>query len=317
MRSAFSVLFAAVLAAAVFAACSAPVAEPAGPPAPPVEEDEGPWRVVEASDGLFGRLEVLEHRGSLALAADGVFQTVFPASPIGIPKGMLLRGGDHAELVPYFRPSARTALLIGLGGGLEARCFALHGIEVTAVEIDPEVVRLARKHFAVSCETVVADGRAFLDGDPRRFDAIVLDAFAGADLPEKLFTREAFEAAERRLEPDGVLAVHLIGRPGHPALRAVARTLAAVFPHAAATRAGIAGELQAIWLFSSAAPLDLGPAARLELDRLGFEGREFFAVDAGASPVLTDARSGLADLARDIAEEHRRLSIQIRRNPPW
>jgi len=82
------------------------------------EADLGPMRVLETAQGLQGRIEVLEHSGSLALVIDGVFQTVLPASSLGVTKGMLLRAGDHVELVPYFRPAVRSALLIGLGGSL-------------------------------------------------------------------------------------------------------------------------------------------------------------------------------------------------------
>jgi spermidine synthase len=274
-------------------------------------------RVLETADGLHERIEVLEHEGSLALVIDGVFQTVIPASPIGLVKGMLLRGGDHVELVPYFRPAARSALLIGLGGGLHATALALHGIEVTAVDIEPEVVRLAAERFNVACEMVVADGRAFLERDPRRFDAIVLDVFAGAGIPAHLFTREAFEAAAQRLAQDGILAVHLIGRPAHPAIQAIARTLEAVFPHVTATRSGTSGQLEAIYLFASPSPLALGPWVRGEVDRLGLASGAFASIDTKSATVLTDERNDLSTLAGSIGEEHRRMCLEIRRSPPW
>jgi protein-L-isoaspartate O-methyltransferase len=232
-------------------------------------------------------------------------------------RGLLLRGGDHIELIPWLRPSAREALLIGLGGGLQARALELYGISVTAVEIDPEVVRLARKHFGVTCQVAVGDGREFLMQRPRLFDAIVLDAFAGADPPEHLFTREAFEAAANRLEPGGVLAVHLFGRPEHPAIRAVARTLEAVFPHILATASGEFQDFQAIYIFASDLPLRPGPWVRAELENLGFTGREILGIDTRGSPVLTDGGRGLSALARDITERHRSFSLEIRRNPPW
>jgi spermidine synthase len=274
-------------------------------------------RVLEAVDGIHGRIEVLERDGSLALAVDGVLQTVFPAAPLGIAKGMLLRGGDHVELIPYYRPAARTALLIGLGGGLEARALALYGLEVTAVEIEPEVARIAAERFGVACETIVADGREVLEGDPRRFDAIVIDAFAGADPPAHLYTREAFEAASRRLAQEGILAVHLIGRPGHPAIAAVARTLEAVFPRVTATRSGPEGGLEHLYLFASPAPLELGPWVRAEVERLGLTSRAFTSIDTHEAPILSDAHNDLPALGRDLAEEHRRRSVAIRRSPPW
>jgi SAM-dependent methyltransferase len=311
-----SVLRPAALAAALaLAACAA-----RGPGVAPAERvPEGPWRVLETAAGRDGgRIEVLEHRGSLALSVDGVFQTVVPPVPAGIPKGLLLRGGDHAELVPWLRPGARTVLLVGLGGGLHVRALEeAYGMRATAAEIEPEVARIARERFGIRCGVIEGDGREVLERDPGRFDAVVIDAFSGESLPERLFTREAFEAAARRLAPDGVLAVHLIGRSDHPAVRAVAGTLQTVFPEVLATRAGLGGELGAIYLFASTAPLVLGLWTRAELEGLGFSGREIFSVDGANVPVLTDARSTLRALARDIADEHRRLSLEMRRNPPW
>jgi len=292
---------------------------PEAPPAftPELAPAGGPLRVLEVAGGRHGRIEVLEHRGFLALAIDGVFQTVVPPSIQGIHRGLLLRGGDHIELIPWLRPSARKALIIGLGGGLQARALEVYGISVTAVEIDPEVVRLARKHFGVTCRVAVGDGREFLVRCSRLFDAIVLDAFAGADPPEHLFTREAFESAANRLEPGGVLAVHLFGHPEHPAIRAVARTLEAVFPHILATASGEFQDIQAIYIFASDLPLRPGPWVRAELDNLGFTGREILDIDTRGSPVLTDGGRGLSALARDIAGRHRGFSLEIRRNPPW
>jgi SAM-dependent methyltransferase len=294
-------------AAAGGSGCAGREPEPAG----------GPMRVLEAVHGISGTIEVLEHGGMLALAIDGVFQTVAPAPPAGLSKGLLLRGGDHVELIPWLCPAARTALIIGLGGGLQARALNLYGIAVTGVDIEPEVVRIAAERFGVIGETIVDDGRHFLETGERRFDAIVLDVFAGADLPEHLFTREALEAASRRLTPNGIMVVHLIGPPAHAAIRAVARTLREVFPCVLSTRAGTGGELQAIYLFGGVTPLELGPWVRAEVGRLGFTGREFFDIDTAGSPVLTDAAHGLSILARDIAEKHRRFCREIRRNPPW
>lgn len=274
-------------------------------------------RIRDSIVGQDGTIEVLEYRRHLALVIDSVFQTVMPLSTLRVHKGMLLRGGDHTELLPWLRPATATALFIGLGGGLQAKALKLYDISATAVEIDPAVVRIAREHFGVSFDVVIGDGRDFLERDPRLFDAIVLDAFAGADLPEHLFTRKAFEAASRRLEAEGVLVVHLLGRPDHPAVRLVARTIETVFPHLLATRSGTSDEVQAIYLFASNTPFELGPWVRAELDRLGFTGKEILKIDTAGIPVLLDSDGTLSNLARDIAEAHRRRSLEIRRNPPW
>ncbi len=284
-------------------------------PAPSVRE--GPMRVLEEVEGLYGHLEVLEYGGMRALVADGVFQTVVPVSGAGIARGSLLRSKDFVELVPYVRPGARNALLVGLGAGLHARALALYGIEVESVELEREVARLAATHFALACTVSIGDGRAFLEREARRFDAIIIDTFVGGGLPEHLYTREAFETARERLADEGVLVVHLIGMPGHRAVRTVAATLAAAFPHLQAVRSGLGDELQHIYLLASRAALELGPWARRELERHGVGDRDFFVVDISGAPVLTDDRMFLAALAFDVVAAHREESAELRRNPPW
>jgi spermidine synthase len=251
------------------------------------------------------------------LTIDGVFQTVTPASSLHLPKGMLLRGGDHVELIPYFRPEARSALVIGLGGGLQTRSLELYGLEVTAVDIEPEVVRLAKKYFQVTCETVVADGRTFLQNTGRLYDAIVLDVFVGTTPPEHLFTRQAFECVAERLSPRGIFVVHLLGAPDHPAIRAVARTLAVVFPEWRATRSSVGGALESTYLFASPHRLTLGSWVRAEVGRLGLPRDALTDIDVSDGRILTDAGSGLSELTADISEEHRRASLEIQRSPPW
>jgi len=277
----------------------------------------GAMRVLEEVEGLYGYLEVLEHRGTRALACNGIFQTVLPIHGLGIVRGTLIRGRDYIELIPYFRPRARTALLIGVGAGLHERALAMYGVEVHGVEIDPAVIRLATKYFDLAAEVTVADGRAFLVRDQRRYDAVIIDAFLGGTTPEHLYTKEAFELVDGHLNPDGVLVVRLIGHPEHPAICAVGRTLQAVFPHIVAVRSGIANEVQHVFVFASRTALELGSSERLELGMYGFTGEELCDINTHGAAVLTDDRTGLSLLSSDLVAEHRRNSLRLRGKPLW
>ncbi|HSW45649.1 MAG TPA: fused MFS/spermidine synthase [Phycisphaerae bacterium] len=274
---------------------------------------DGPMRVIERAEGLYGFLEVLEYHGGRALVCNGVFQAALPLSTADVQPGLLIRGRDYTELVPYLRPAARAALVIGLGGGLHARMLSLYGFDVQAVEIEPAVVRLAEKHFGVYADVTIADGRAFLARTSRRFDAVVLDTFLGGTPPEHLYTREAFERIGEVLEPDGVLAIHLIGRPGHPATLAVIRTLQAVFAHTLGARSGFDDELQHLYLFASRSELSLAGEKGVALADFGFSGTDLFEPNAGNGILLTDDRTCLALLGRDLVVEHQQHSLQVRR----
>ena len=44
------------------------------------------------------------------------------------------------------------------------------------------------------------------------YDALVIDAFSGGNVPAHLITREAFQLYDQRIEPGGVLAIHISNR---------------------------------------------------------------------------------------------------------
>ena len=82
----------------------------------------------------------------------------------------------------------RTLLDLGLAGGT-----TVHGLRtqrphvaITGVELDPVVLEVARRHFALDGENltaVEADARVFLGRAGPRYDAIVVDVFRGAHSP--------------------------------------------------------------------------------------------------------------------------------------
>jgi spermidine synthase len=251
------------------------------------------------------------------LTCDGVIQTAVPTAAMDLRPGTLIRARDYVELAAYYRPAARTALIIGLGGGLHARAFACHRLSVHAVDIEPAIIPLAREYFGFTGEATVSDGRAFLDRTDRQFDVMVLDTFQGSSVPPHLYTKEAFTRMRECLTAEGVLAVHLVARPQHPATAAVARTLTAVFPHSVAVQSGFGNGLQHIYLIASSAPLELSPEQRLQLDAYGFVGDEFFVPKLTDGPLLTDEQNRLGQLCRDLAAEHRRRSFKMIRRPSW
>jgi SAM-dependent methyltransferase len=133
----------------------------------------------------------------------------------------------------------RDVLVIGSGAGMGLlHLERAHPRSLTAVEIDPLVVDLARGRFAAYSDHVydrvtthVAEGRTFLDATDRQFDVIV---FEGASLTTAhprvqvnaesyLYTREGIAKTLDRLRPGGVALVLFVGPE-----RALARLARAV-----------------------------------------------------------------------------------------
>jgi spermidine synthase len=109
-------------------------------------------------------------------------------------------------------------LLLGLAAGSVGRAVrALDpAAEIVGVELDREVVRLARRHFGLDglgIELVVGDALEFLRTDRRRFDLIVEDLFVGPSRsvrkPEWLLG-EGYPLIRRRLRLGGYVVSNTI-----------------------------------------------------------------------------------------------------------
>ncbi len=126
--------------------------------------------------------------------------------------GVSLAEYNHAMYGLMRQAGAARVLMIGLGGGTLATMLHRAGVEVVAVEIDPAIVELARAYFAMpeGIEIHVGDGAAFLARARRKFDAIVLDAYRGPQMPAHLTTPAFFGRVKARLAPGGIALANLI-----------------------------------------------------------------------------------------------------------
>ncbi len=110
----------------------------------------------------------------------------------------------------------KSVAAVGLGTGTLA-AYVKPGQHWTFFEIDPEVERIARdaRYFThlrtcgARCDVVIGDARLSLQNRSDMHDVIVLDAFSSDSIPIHLLTREAVEMYLARLNPGGVLAVHI------------------------------------------------------------------------------------------------------------
>jgi spermidine synthase len=213
-------------------------------------------RVLDLRDSAHGRIAVLEKGAFKLLVVGGIVQTGLPRRLDHLQRSDCLRIGYYQELLPYTlsmeeRPEGRRALLVGLAGGMTAAMLKLHGVKVDAVDLDPEIIRIAREHFSFTGEAVAADGRRFLEDCSAKYDFCVIDTYSGDVFPFHLASREAFRAAKRVLKPRGVLAINYIGAPEGRAFACVHRTLSEVFTHVWAIRERPGNEVQTITVFAS------------------------------------------------------------------
>jgi len=106
--------------------------------------------------------------------------------------------------------------VVGLGVGATSATFDTAG-RILFYEIDPEVLRLARRYFHFLRDDPRLE---FRTGDARRvlareraehaapLDLLLVDAFTGDAVPTHLLTREALQLYMARVRPGGVVLVH-------------------------------------------------------------------------------------------------------------
>jgi spermidine synthase len=202
-----------------------------------VAAQEGGYTVREARDTQYHRMYVLETAGQRYLRFNSTFQS---SMPIDEPYGRGFEYTDHLQLGLAYAPTAKRVLFIGLGGGTAPKRVwrDFPDVQVDAVEIDPEVVRVARQWFALPddprLDVAVEDGRRYLQQrEDDRWDVIVIDAYFADSIPFHLATAQFFELVRSRLNPGGIVVSNVIGAiegEGSQLLRSMAKTYRSVFP---------------------------------------------------------------------------------------
>ncbi len=157
----------------------------------------------------------------------------------------LVTGGpwDYFLIADSFRPAQTTepapkdVAILGLAGGTAARQYTAafgSGVDITGVEIDPEILNVAKKYFHLdepNVHPVVDDARYWLDTHAGQYDVVVVDAYRQPYIPFHLTTREFFSEVRGHLRPGGVAVVNA-GRTAsdYRLVDAIASTMAAVYP---------------------------------------------------------------------------------------
>jgi spermidine synthase len=192
------------------------------------------FELRDRRDTRYHHLLVMDSDGVRYLRFDSSFQS---AMRLSRPYEAYFGYTNALGVALGYRSSARDMLFVGLGGGSAPK--RMHRdfpeLRMRVVEIDPEVVEVARKWFAFprSIPVDVEDGRRYLERSDERYDVIVIDAYYADSVPFHLTTREFLQTVRRRLKPGGVVVSNVIGAiagDGSKLLRSFVRTYRDVFP---------------------------------------------------------------------------------------
>jgi len=129
------------------------------------------------------------------------------------------------------RHEPRSLLMLGLAGGTTLRILRhlLPACRFTAIDIDGEIVRLARRHMAldrIGVDVIVGDAYEWLRTNRRTFDVVIDDIYLAGRAD--VFRSQAMDGRllqnlRRCVAPGGVLAVNLVTGAGHRATQSATR----------------------------------------------------------------------------------------------
>jgi len=111
----------------------------------------------------------------------------------------------------------REVLLLGCGAGSVVEILRKQYSQqcaITAIEIDPVVIELARRHFMIDrvpgLEIVCADAGEYVAMARKKFDLVVIDLFIDDRVPPAFRSREFLQRARRLLAKGGLVVFNAI-----------------------------------------------------------------------------------------------------------
>ncbi|WNZ61064.1 fused MFS/spermidine synthase [Myxococcus sp. MxC21-1] len=175
--------------------------------------------VAKSASGPIIVSEDDEGRRYLQFGWIGAFQSaMWPGFPLRLEL-------DYTRAVAAtlaFVPEPSRLLVVGLGGGTIPTFLraVLPHAHIDAVEIQPQVLDLARRYFDFhedeALHAHLTDGRRFIESPGAPYDVIILDAYGTRSIPPALATQEFLRATQARLTPDGVVVGNVLRKSGKP-----------------------------------------------------------------------------------------------------
>ncbi len=208
--------------------------------------DEAPASLTTSTEpGLVTKVESLYNDIYLYRQAGGNYVLSFGAERLRYIESIVDPDDEMALPVEYTRsmvgaaltyaPALNSAAIIGLGGGRTAWYIhkSVPELEFTAVELDPEVAKIADRYFGVrpeeNFELEIRDGRVWLMRSDKKFDIILVDAYRGPFVPFHLLTTEFYELVSEHLTPGGVVVQNV--EPSTMLFDSAVATIRSAFEH--------------------------------------------------------------------------------------
>ena len=187
-------------------------------------------------ESVYNYLQVYENDREVVLSTNVLFgvQSVYRKE-----KELTGMYYDYAMAAPFLagvkEKDKLDTLILGMGTGTFAtQCNRyFDNMNITGVEIDESITKLAREYFELSDDVPVVtyDGRAYLNADDKKYDLIMVDAYQDITIPFQMSSVEFFSLVKEHLNEDGVMVVNMNMRSGEEGdiTQYLADTIASVF----------------------------------------------------------------------------------------
>jgi len=117
-----------------------------------------------------------------------------------------------------FSARLKDVLAIGLGGGSVPKYIHQYLPEIVTrvIEINPQIIRIARSHFQVPenderLQVIEGDGVLYLAENLNPAQVLMIDAFDSNGIPADMCTQAFFDSCAAALKSDGMMVINLWG----------------------------------------------------------------------------------------------------------
>ena len=185
---------------------------------------------------LFSHLDIVKYGSNISMYLDGMRHS---SMNVNDPLDLVIDYTEYFHLGMLLNPTTTNVLFVGGGGFTGPKNFvALYSdVKVEAIEIDADVIDAAKSYFNLKensrLQIFNEDARRHLSTFDKKYDLIVLDAYASNYVPYHLMTHEFYQTVEKRLEPDGIVISNIIGSiegENSQLVRAIYKTMKETFP---------------------------------------------------------------------------------------
>ena len=277
--------------------------------------------LIYEKETLFSHLDVTEYGDNRSLYLDGIRHS---SMNLNDPLDLVIDYTEYFHLGMMFNPSFTDVLFVGGGAFTGPKNFlaVYPETKIDVIEIDSDVIDVAKNYFDLQdnprLQIFNDDARKHLTTFDKKYDVIILDAYASTYVPYHLMTHEFFQTLEDRLEPDGVIVSNFIGSiegRNSQMVKAVYNTMLQTFPVNYIFLTEVKPtNIQNVMIVSSNQPYDFdrldlyeiaknNPSSYL-VDELSFDDHFYQkSIDLSKAPIITDQRNPLEVMINPITSE--------------